>query len=91
MRSIHVDDVSYGADDDNAAFDLYNKSKLLLVEGGFNLRNFVTNSTDLKQCIESTEQTIAATYTGGSHTIIEEDKTYTKDLLAGRQLYQNGE
>ena len=47
MRSIYVDDVSYGADDEDTAFELYMKSKEILAKGGFNLRKFVTNSTKL--------------------------------------------
>ena len=45
LRSVYVDDVSFGADDDDNAYELYMKSKHLLKEGGFNLRKFVTSST----------------------------------------------
>ncbi len=41
-RAIYVDDVSFGAEDDDTAFGLYEKSKERLAEGGFNLRTFVT-------------------------------------------------
>ena len=44
LRSIYVDDVSYGTDDADSAYELYKKSKQILAEGGFNLRKFVTNS-----------------------------------------------
>ena len=52
LRSIYVDDVAYGADDDAAAFKLYRCSKLRLAEGGFNLRKFVTNSRCLMEQID---------------------------------------
>ena len=48
--------ISYGADDEDAAFKLYMKSKEILAEGGFNLRKFVTNSTRLNHHMCSTEQ-----------------------------------
>ena len=36
MRSIYVDDVSCGADNEDTAFELCMKSKEILAEGGFN-------------------------------------------------------
>lgn len=45
--SIYVDDVTYGASDDDAAFELYVKSKKVLAEGGFNLRKFISNFQSL--------------------------------------------
>ena len=51
LKSIYVDDVSYGADDEDAAFKLYMKSEEILAEGGFNLRKFVTNSARLNHCV----------------------------------------
>ena len=47
MQSIYVDDVSFGAEDDDSAFDLYLKSKTILAEGGFNLWKLITNSASL--------------------------------------------
>ena len=85
MKSIYVDDVSYGAEDDNSAFDLYLKSKTILAEGGFNLRKFVTNSTSLNQRIELNEQRFSKLEESGSCKVTEEDKTYTKDILGGKQ------
>ena len=46
-RSIYVDDLAYGADAEDLAYELYCESKSLLREGGFNLRKFVTNATHL--------------------------------------------
>ena len=37
-RSIYVDDVAYGADDEYQTYQLYLESKSLLMSGGFNLR-----------------------------------------------------
>lgn len=84
MRSIYVDDVSYGTDNEDAAFDLYIKSKRILVEGGFNLRKFVTNFTMLSQRIELNEQGINVSGTNDLE-VVEEDKSCTKDILGDKQ------
>ena len=52
LRSVYVDDVSFGAEDDNSTYELYLKSKNVLAEGGFNLRKFITNSADLHKRID---------------------------------------
>lgn len=84
LRSVYVDDVSFGTDDDDNAYayELYMKFKHILREGGFNLRKFVTNSTTLQQRIDETE---AGFYSDCNKTRVEEeDKTYTKNLLGGK-------
>ena len=55
LRSVYVDNVSFGVDDDDNAYELYMKSKHILREGGFNLRKFVTSSTTLQQRTDETE------------------------------------
>ena len=74
MRSIYVDDVSYGADDEDTAFELYMKSKEILAKDGFNLRKFVMNSTKLNHHIGLTEQGFNVLQT--SNKIVEEDKLH---------------
>jgi len=90
MRSIYVDDVSYGADDDNSAFELFLKSKEILAQGGFNLRKFVTNSSSLSCRVGSLDQGFDATVGDSSHKVIEEDKGYTRDIL-GDKKHTDGE
>ena len=46
-RSIYVDDVMFGANNDDSAFNLYMKTKKISADGGFNLRKFVSNSQEL--------------------------------------------
>ena len=55
LRSIYVDDLSSGGDTDEEAYELYMKSIVRLVEGGFNLRQFVTNSPESRKQIEDNE------------------------------------
>ena len=54
-RSIYVDDVAFGADNDDLAYELYSTSKSILKRGGFNLRKFLNNSKDLQRRIDDTE------------------------------------
>ena len=89
-RSIYVDDVTYGASDDNAAFELYVKSKKVLAEGGFNLRKFISNSQSLQRRINASEGH-SSLKEKKDCTVVEEDKTYTKDVLGGVQVNQDGE
>ena len=46
-RLIYVDDIAYGADTEDLAYEMYWDSKSLLKEGGFNLRKFVMNAIEL--------------------------------------------
>ena len=89
-RSIYVDDVTYGASDDNAAFELYIKSKKVLADGGFNLRKFISNFQSLQRRIEASEGH-SSLKEKKDCSVVEEDKTYTKDVLGGVQVNQDGE
>jgi len=55
MSSIYVDDVTYGAGDEEAAFELNSKSNKVLAEGRFDLKKLVSNSQSLQSCIEANE------------------------------------
>jgi hypothetical protein len=55
-RSVYVDYVTAGAHDVEGAYEFYIKSKLRMAEGGFNLRNFTTNSPELRRRICDNEQ-----------------------------------
>ena len=55
-QSIYVDDIVYGADDEDSAHKLYVESKDILRTGGFNLRKFITNSSQLQARIDKNEE-----------------------------------
>ena len=85
-RSIYVDDVSFGADDEDKAFELYTKSKQWLMEGGFNLRKFVTNCSYLQERIDRLECTSAVAHKPTCHTSATlEDESYVKHTLGDSQ------
>ena len=56
-NSFYVDDLIAGAEEDQRAFDIYQKSKEIMSKGGFNLRKWNSNSKTLFQKIASSEFT----------------------------------
>jgi len=54
-RSIYVDDVLTGSENEQEAYQLYLNSKAILKEGGFNLRKFVSSSKLLQAQIDHKE------------------------------------
>lgn len=87
LESIYVDDVVSGAGTKEEAFTLYRESKAMLREGGFNLRKFNTNSTELRELIHREEN---AGYPGDTSTV-HSDETYSKTVLGGVQSIAAGE
>ena len=84
-RSIYEDYVSFGAGDEDKVFELYTKSKQWLMEGGFNLRKFVTNCSYLHERIDRLECSSAA-HKPTCHTSTSlEDESYVKRTLGDSQ------
>ena len=85
LKSIYVDDVTYGANREEDAYQLYALSKKVFAEGGFNLRKFITSSASLRQRI-ITDDLLSAQQPPAVDTnsrVVEEDTTYTSGLLDG--------
>ena len=85
LRSIYVDDVTYGADGESEAYQLCTLFKKVFAEGGFNLRKFVTSSSGLRLKIAADEQRSDQSQRvfDTSSNVVEEDMTYTSRLLEG--------
>ncbi|KAL5476354.1 hypothetical protein EMCRGX_G026289 [Ephydatia muelleri] len=81
LRAIYVDDVTYGGSDIKDVFQLYLKTKKRLLEGGFNIRKFVSNDFQLQARIEEEEKHLKSPALNGEYKIMEEDATYAKDVL----------
>ena len=86
LRSIYVDDIVFGADDEESAFDLYVKSKDMLKSGSFNLQKYVTNSPALQDRINQAEGIAVIEPT---RSPLEE--TYAKSILESAQQVRSGE
>ena len=55
INSLYVDDVTVGLYSPEEGCKFYNKAKVWLAEGGFNLRKYVTNSLELWEMIAANE------------------------------------
>ena len=88
-KSTYVDDVICGACDTESAYQLYRESKAVLKEGGFNLRKFVTNVTQLQQRIDDEER--VPDPSNSSTSVHSSDDTYTKETLGTVQAVHSGE
>ena len=87
-RSMYVDDVAFGAESDESAYKLYVDSKSILRAGGFNLRKFLTNSSDLQDKIKKNESLLH----GDQHPVDKADiESYTKFTLGTTQQVNTGE
>lgn len=84
-HSIYVDDTASGADSNNDAYKLYSDSKAILKDGGFNLRKFVTNSTELQRKIDEKESLTQ------QHPTDTDPEPYTKITLGATQTVKDGE
>ena len=80
--SLYVDVLTTGADTVTEAFELYQSSKSIMASGGFNLRKWTTNSSELCKLIEvielGTQVTTNAIDRDVSQGITEDDQSYTK-------------
>ena len=85
LSSLYVNDLVGGKNDSDAAFELYLKAKVRFLEGGFNLRKWLSNSPALMKLIEANEQS-PKNDTNKSDLFYEEDKTYAKTYLGQSEL-----
>lgn len=83
LQSTYVDDIVFGADDEESAFDL---SKDILKSGSFNLRKIVTSSSALQIRIDKPEGIAAPE---AAHSPLEE--TYAKSVLGNTQPVSSNE
>ena len=80
LKSIYVDDVTLGADDEEELYDLYEKSKRRLAEGGFNLRKLICSSPTSQARIDRHECDLTQRVDLQNS---EDDQSYTKATLVG--------
>ena len=77
LRSFYVDDVVTGSSDEQGAYTLYQASKDVLKEGGFNLRKFCSISSFLQMMIDKQETSDPPTVS----TTLEVDETYASSTF----------
>lgn len=88
-KSIYVDDIVTGADDEEQAHQVFRKSKDLLKEGGFNLRKFCSNSASLQEAVDQEGGVVSSDHQPGTTHASEE--TYTRCTLGTGENMRSGE
>ena len=76
--SLYVDDLVSGASNDGKAFDIYKDAKKIMLEGGFNLRKWNSNSSTLVERIVNAEKKVEENATVAQESAMEEDLSYAK-------------
>ena len=80
-RSIYVDDVTFGACNEDEAFQLYKKAKCCLAKGAFNLRKFRTNCSELQRLIDVQECQGADMPPSDQKKTTADDESYVRNTL----------
>ena len=86
LQSIYVDDVVFGAEDEENAYRLYLESKEILRKGSFNLRKFTTSCPSLQDKIDKAESSETTSQAGGCL-----DETFAKTTLGGAPSSETSE
>ena len=89
-KSFYVDDIITGASDEDQAYHIYQASKEILKEGGFNLRKFCSNSAMLQMRIDVDEACGQQPASTTTHTE-EAEETYISSILGPCQEMHSGE
>lgn len=85
LKSTYVDDIVTYAESEEAAYDLYKRSKELLKCAGFNLRKFMSNSPQLRVKVKKEETPHYSSKPPDT------EETYTRATLGGSQKLCSGE
>ncbi|XP_044172645.1 uncharacterized protein LOC114972132 [Acropora millepora] len=79
-KSLYVDDLLTGEENDENGFVVYQKSKRIMASGGFNLRKWNTNSQTLLKSIEACENSQEQKESVDQCTA-EDDESYAKSSI----------
>lgn len=77
-KSLYVDDLITGEENDAKAFDVYKKSKEIMAKGGFNLRKWNSNSRSLLKLIDDYEISHEQSESTPNVITTEDDESYAK-------------
>ena len=80
LSGLYVDDLSSGDESVDKSFQLYLKSKFRMLEAGFNMRKWTSNSPELIEMIKKCEHN-DRTQVKLIPVIIQEDTTYASNTL----------
>ena len=81
LNSFYVDDLVSGSDSIEDAFKLYKQAKSRMLEGGFRLRKWKTNSIELANAIKECESETESEKPNLKPMVLQDESTYTKETL----------
>eukprot|EP00794_Sanderia_malayensis_P015551 gene15551-biopygen13262 len=90
LNRLYCDDLSFGSNNANEAFEIYAKAKEIMLAGGFNLRKWNSNDKILLNQIEMHENKVSQRNTV-SETLVEtaeDDHSYSKHVIASDGHYE---
>lgn len=79
-KSLYVDNLLTGEENDEKDFVVYQKSKKIMASGGFNLRKWNSNSQTLMKSIEACE-ILQEQKNAVDHATAEDDESYPKSSI----------
>ena len=82
-KSLYVDDLLTGEENDENGFIVYQKSNKIMASGGFNLRKWNSNSQTLLKLIETCES-LQEQRGSVDHATAENDELYAKSSITPR-------
>ncbi len=80
INSLYCDDISTGGHSINETVKLYEVSKRMMCEGGFNLRKWRSNSPEVMKIIQEITDLKSANLSG-KEPIIEDDQSYANSVV----------
>lgn len=80
-KRLYVDDFLEGADSIKKAEEICQNSKVIMLNGGFNLRKWNSNSMELIDMINSSEKSRGAESTTKSPEFTQDDESYAKAMF----------
>ena len=81
LNSFYVDDLVSGSNCIEDAFNLYRQAKSRMLEGGFRLRKWKTNSSELAKTIRECENESESEGPKLQQMVLQDEGTYTKETL----------
>ncbi|XP_046856151.1 uncharacterized protein LOC124449256 [Xenia sp. Carnegie-2017] len=85
-NSLYVDDFVSGAETDETALQIYKGTKQLMAKGGFNLRKWNSNSSNVVKSIEALEGKKNLSLISDKSSVTQDDQSFTKSTIAKESL-----
>ena len=88
LSRLYADDLSCGAKNREEGFDIYRKTKVIMLKGGFNLRKWHTNDKVLQSKILKQENKSQVNESHGNK-IVEDDQTFSQYSIGSTLSYED--